>query len=92
MPNNYTCSKCGKYLPFYPPHHTCVGPSSELEEVANEPWWSGLAPDQLADDPRSERGDGDLTSNRPSYRTCLASLLVPVIVIIAALIINYFLW
>ena len=86
MPNNYTCSKCGKYLPFYPPHHTCVGPNSELEEVANEPWWTGLAPDQLADDPRSERGCS--TSNR----TPLWFFLGAVAAIIAAIVITYFLW
>ena len=84
--SNYTCSKCGKSV-AYGSTHICVGPHSELEEIANIPnWWDGLEKDQLADDPRGSRGCS--TSNRPSWLTCILFIAIPIL----ALIINYLLW
>jgi hypothetical protein len=81
--NNYTCRKCGKNI-GYGSTHTCVGLYSELEEVANLPWWDGLEKDQYDDKP--------YWRTKILHQPSRVIFLVIVLTVIAALVIMYLLW
>ena len=84
MADKTPCSKCGKRV-AWDQSHTCVGPYGELEEFI-DPWWVDTAKDQLAEDPRSNRGGG--TSNQMPWWFWSAVMLT----IVISLVIMYLLW